>query len=71
MSQFFSLEGKRVLLTGSARGIGYLLTRGLAEAGADEIVNATTHEGAEKGAAQVPELGFRAHANAFDVTQSA
>jgi len=71
MSQLFSLKGKRVLLTGSARGIGYLLARGLAKAGADVIVNATTHEGAEKGAAQLRELGLRAHAKAFDVTQSA
>ncbi|KNC17438.1 gluconate 5-dehydrogenase [Pantoea sp. RIT-PI-b] len=71
MSQLFSLEGKRVLLTGSARGIGFLLARGLAEAGAEVIVNATTDAGAQKGAAQLRELGLRAHAKAFDVTQSA
>lgn len=71
MSQLFSLEGKRVLLTGSARGIGFLLARGLGEAGADVIVNATTEQGAEQGAAKLRELGLRAHAKAFDVTQSA
>ena len=71
MSQLFSLEGKRVLLTGSARGIGFLLARGLAEAGAEVIINATTEQGAEKGAAQLRDLGLRAHAKAFDVTQSA
>ncbi|NIG19220.1 gluconate 5-dehydrogenase [Pantoea sp. Al-1710] len=71
MSQLFSLEGKRVLLTGSARGIGFLLARGLGEAGAEVIVNATTKEGAEQGAAKLRELGLRAHAKAFDVTQSA
>ncbi|WP_345828219.1 gluconate 5-dehydrogenase [Pantoea sp. BRR-3P] len=71
MSQLFSLEGKRVLLTGSARGIGFLLAQGLAEAGAEVIINATTREGAEKGAAQLRERGLRAHAKAFDVTQSA
>ncbi|MDF7631146.1 gluconate 5-dehydrogenase [Erwiniaceae bacterium L1_55_4] len=71
MSQLFSLEGKRVLLTGSARGIGFLLARGLGEAGAEVIVNATTQEGAEQGAAKLRELGLRAHAKAFDVTQSA
>ncbi|MDI9221328.1 gluconate 5-dehydrogenase [Pantoea sp. EA-12] len=71
MSQLFSLEGKRVLLTGSARGIGFLLARGLGEAGAEVIINATTAEGAEKGAAKLRELGLRAHAKAFDVTQSA
>ncbi|WP_058968900.1 gluconate 5-dehydrogenase [Type-D symbiont of Plautia stali] len=71
MSQLFSLEGKRVLLTGSARGIGFLLARGLGEAGAEVIINATTAEGAEKGAEKLRELGLRAHAKAFDVTQSA
>ncbi|MFJ5161062.1 gluconate 5-dehydrogenase [Pantoea sp. NPDC088449] len=71
MSQLFSLEGKRVLLTGSARGIGFLLAQGLAEAGAEVIINATTREGAEKGAAQLRERGLCAHAKAFDVTQSA
>lgn len=71
MSQLFSLEGKRVLLTGSARGIGFLLARGLGEAGAEVIVNATTKEGAEQGAAKLRELGLRTHAKAFDVTQSA
>lgn len=71
MSQLFSLEGKRVLLTGSARGIGFLLARGLGEAGAEVIVNATTEQGAEQGAAKLRELGLRAHAKAFDVTQSA
>ncbi|MGK3124736.1 gluconate 5-dehydrogenase [Candidatus Pantoea formicae] len=71
MSQLFSLEGKRVLLTGSARGIGFLLARGLGEAGAEVIVNATTEQGAEQGAAKLRELDLRAHAKAFDVTQSA
>ncbi len=71
MSQLFSLAGKRVLLTGSARGIGFLLARGLAEAGAEVIINATTESGAEQGAAKLRELGYHARAKAFDVTQSA
>ncbi|KTR91426.1 MULTISPECIES: gluconate 5-dehydrogenase [Pantoea] len=71
MSQLFSLTGKRVLLTGSARGIGFLLARGLAEAGAEVIINATTEGGAEQGAAKLRELGYHARSKAFDVTQSA
>ncbi|KAF0853727.1 gluconate 5-dehydrogenase [Pantoea dispersa] len=71
MSQLFSLAGKRVLLTGSARGIGFLLARGLAEAGAEVIINATTGDGAEQGAAKLRELGYLARAKAFDVTQLA
>lgn len=34
LAQLFSLEGKNVLLTGAAGGIGEVLARGLAEAGA-------------------------------------
>lgn len=71
MSHLFSLAGKRVLLTGSARGIGFLLARGLGEAGAEVIINATTAEGAGQSAAKLRELGVQAHAKAFDVTQSA
>jgi len=71
MSQLFSLAGKRVLLTGSARGIGFLLARGLAEAGAEVIINATTEGGAEQGEAKLRELGYHARSKAFDVTQSA
>ncbi|MDZ7277210.1 gluconate 5-dehydrogenase [Pantoea eucrina] len=71
MNPLFSLEGKRVLLTGSARGIGLLLARGLGEAGAEVIINATTQAGAEKGAALLRERGLHARAKAFDVTQSA
>ncbi|QKJ88744.1 Gluconate 5-dehydrogenase [Paramixta manurensis] len=70
MSALFSLENKRALVTGSGRGIGFLLARGLAEAGAEVIINATTQQGAERAAAQLRDDGHRAHALAFDVTQS-
>ncbi len=70
MSTLFSLANKRALITGSARGIGFLLATGLAEAGAEVIINATTQAGAEKAAHQLREQGHRAHAIAFDVTQS-
>jgi len=70
MTALFSLNNKRALITGSGRGIGFLMAKGLAEAGAEVIVNATTQQGAEHAAAQLKELGFTAHAVAFDVTQS-
>lgn len=70
MNALFSLAGKRVLLTGSARGIGFLLAQGLGEAGAEVIINATTTEGAERAAAALREQGIVARAKAFDVTDS-
>ncbi|RCS22811.1 SDR family NAD(P)-dependent oxidoreductase [Phyllobacterium salinisoli] len=37
--QLFDLTGKRALITGSSQGIGYALAKGLAEAGAEIILN--------------------------------
>lgn len=39
MSQLFSLVGRRALVTGSSQGIGFALARGLAEAGAEIVLN--------------------------------
>ena len=39
MSKLFSLEGHRALVTGSSQGIGFALARGLAEAGAEIVLN--------------------------------
>lgn len=71
MTTLFSLENKRVLITGSARGIGFLMAKGLCEAGAEVIINATNQQGAERAAALLQQQGFKAHAMAFNVTQSA
>ena len=37
--ELFSLEGKRALITGSSQGIGYALARGLADTGAEIVLN--------------------------------
>ncbi|MEM1236858.1 MAG: SDR family oxidoreductase [Pseudomonadota bacterium] len=39
MSELFSLEGKRALVTGSSQGIGFALAKGLANAGAKVVLN--------------------------------
>jgi len=70
MTTLFSLDNKRALITGSARGIGFLIAQGLAQAGAEVIINSTTQEGAERAATKLREQGFKAHAVAFNVTQS-
>src|SRR5690606_739483 len=36
----FSLKGKRALVTGAAQGIGFILAKGLSQAGAEVILNA-------------------------------
>ncbi|WP_458041617.1 MULTISPECIES: SDR family oxidoreductase [Bacteria] len=66
-----SLVGKRVLVTGSSRGIGADTVRHLAEAGADVVIN-FRNKGprAEKLAAQVRELGVRALVIGADLTDA-
>jgi NAD(P)-dependent dehydrogenase (short-subunit alcohol dehydrogenase family) len=66
-----SLAGKRVLVTGSSRGIGADTVRHLAEAGADVVIN-FRNKGprAEKLAAQVRELGVRALVIGADLTDA-
>lgn len=66
-----SLAGKRVLVTGSSRGIGADTVRLLAEAGADVVINFRNKAPrAEKLAAQVRELGVRALVIGADLTDA-
>jgi 3-oxoacyl-[acyl-carrier protein] reductase len=68
IDRLFGLSGRIALVTGSSAGIGEALARGLAEAGAQVIVNGRT---ADKVHAVVPAIkaaGGLAHGVAFDVT---
>ncbi|OOF60511.1 gluconate 5-dehydrogenase [Rodentibacter pneumotropicus] len=71
MENFFSVKGKNILITGSTRGIGYLLAKGLAEQGAKIIINGTKQENAEKIAKEFNDNGFIAYPVSFDVTNTA
>ncbi|WP_213990182.1 gluconate 5-dehydrogenase [Sodalis sp. dw_96] len=68
MNDLFSLRNKTVLITGSARGIGFILARGLAQYGADVIINGTTAEGTDKAVHELREQGYTAYSMPFDVT---
>ena len=68
----FDLSGRRALITGSSQGIGLALARGLAEAGADVVLNGRDVAKLERAAATLRAEGLTRIALApFDVTDSA
>lgn len=64
----FSLAGRRALITGSSRGIGFALAGALAGAGADVILNARDKVALGEACDKLASSGARARAIAFDVT---
>lgn len=68
MKNLFDLAGRRALVTGSTRGIGNLMARGLAAHGASIVINGTSQAGAEEAARAITAEGYEAHPLAFDVT---
>jgi gluconate 5-dehydrogenase len=67
LSQLFDLTGRTALVTGSARGIGFALARGLAAAGARVVLNGRDEVRLAEAAARVDGAGTAA----FDVTDHA
>src|SRR5436190_16943353 len=64
----FDLSGRVVLLTGSARGLGFEMARLLARAGAHVVINGRDPERTEAAAARLRAEGGAASAASFDVT---
>ncbi|MEO8756384.1 MAG: glucose 1-dehydrogenase [Devosia sp.] len=66
----FSLAGKRALVTGSSRGIGFALATALADAGAELILNSRDTSALGEATANLAAAGARARGVAFDVTNA-
>jgi gluconate 5-dehydrogenase len=64
----FSLAGRRALVTGSSRGIGYGIAAALAGAGAEIVINGRDTEALGAAATSLAEGGAAVRAVAFDVT---
>ncbi|MFD8809362.1 SDR family oxidoreductase [Streptomyces sp. NPDC059597] len=62
----FDVGGRTALVTGSSRGIGLALARGLAEAGCTVVLNGRDEDRLARAAAELP--GDRVHTAVFDVT---
>jgi len=69
MSSLFDLNGKRAFVTGATHGLGMAMAKGLAEAGAELIINGTTPEKMEKALEEYRSEGHTVHGFIFDVTK--
>ncbi|MFG2524513.1 SDR family oxidoreductase [Streptomyces sp. NPDC048527] len=63
----FDISGRTALVTGSSRGIGFALARGLLEAGATVVLNGRDEAALKAAASELSGLG-PVHTAAFDVT---
>lgn len=68
VQDLFGLSGKRALITGSSKGIGYALARGLSGAGAEIVINGRDAARLDKAAAGLRETGASVSTAVFDVT---
>jgi gluconate 5-dehydrogenase len=64
----FSLDGRTALVTGSVRGLGLEMARGLAQAGARVVLNGRDQATLDRAATQLRADGLDIGACAFDVT---
>lgn len=71
MKELMDFRNKIVLVTGSARGIGYAVAEGFAGQGAHVIINATTQQNAERAAAKIRASGGMASACGFNLLNQA
>lgn len=57
IERLFTLKGKVALVTGGSRGIGYMISQGLLQAGAKVYITARKQEACEQAAAELSQFG--------------
>jgi gluconate 5-dehydrogenase len=67
----FSLQQRRILITGSYRGLGLAIARGLARAGATVVINGRNGEGVANAVEALRADQLDAHGAVFDITDEA
>jgi gluconate 5-dehydrogenase len=66
----FDLAGLRALVTGSSQGIGLALARGLAQHGAEVVLNGRDRAKLDDAVRELADTGARVSASDFDVTDA-
>lgn len=64
----FDLSGRRALITGSSRGLGFAMARGLAEAGAHVILNSRSEAALASAQGQLADIGLDTSSVVMDVS---
>ncbi|MEM9585404.1 MAG: SDR family oxidoreductase [Pseudomonadota bacterium] len=64
----FDLSGRKALITGSSQGIGFALAKGLAEAGAEIVLNGRDAGKLSKAVDELSSAGAKVYALPFDAT---
>jgi len=70
VNSLFDLSGQIALITGSSRGLGFVLARGLCEAGATVVLNGRNEEILDQARIALRDLGFNTPYFIFDVTNT-
>ena len=66
--KLFDLGGRRALITGSSKGIGYAMAEALASAGASIVLNARDAGRLAEARSRLASSGYAVEASCFDVT---
>ncbi|GEP58406.1 SDR family oxidoreductase [Reyranella soli] len=69
--ELFDLTGKRALVTGSSQGIGFAIAQGLADHGAEVVLNGRDSDKLAAAAAKLAACGHKVSTSGFDVTSAA
>jgi len=67
----FNLSGRTALVTGSSRGLGHAIAEGMAQAGADLVLNGVDTARLQQSAKVLRAKGYTVHESAFNVTDEA
>ena len=65
------LAGRRVLVTGGARGLGYAFAQAIGQAGARVVIADVLHERVQQAAGELQALGLDVQAVTVDLAQPA